>query len=49
MEVSGQPLSLYSRYRCTGGWKGRRVGLDVMENKKILCSYQKSNPVSSVA
>jgi hypothetical protein len=29
-----------------GGWMGPGAGLDVIEERKICCSYQNSNPVS---
>jgi hypothetical protein len=30
-----------------GGWLGLRVGLEVMEKRKIFCFYRESNPDSS--
>jgi hypothetical protein len=52
MGVSGQrhaPAALYPREKtpgthCTGGWVGRRAGLDAEARGKILCLCRGSNP-----
>jgi hypothetical protein len=31
-----------------GGWVGPRHGIDVMQTRKMTCSYRESNPDSSI-
>jgi hypothetical protein len=56
MEVSGQlhaPVASAQakqapRTHWIGGWVGPRAGLDFMEWQKPSCTYNESNPYSSV-
>jgi hypothetical protein len=54
MEVSGKHHTLATlppgnipNAHLIKGWVGPRAGLDVLENRKISCLYQDSNPVLS--
>jgi hypothetical protein len=53
MSYRGLPVRLFPRFtagertpgtHCTGGWVGRRAGLDTEVREKILCPFRGSNP-----